>query len=205
MCADPSVEKLGNDLAASPDAVENPYLPMTPWGWTIDPEGLRYVLNQYYERYELPLFIVENGFGYEDTVDGGQIHDNNRIKYLDNHIREMIKAIEEDGVDVIGYTVWGCIDPVSFTTGEMRKRYGFIYVDKMDDGSGTYARSKKVSGRYKKEWTYFLKKTDSTHIFVSLYYIPPFLFQGLLPLLFSHTISSGSSRVSFMPNRLFEK
>ena len=103
------------------------------------------MLNQYYERYELPLFIVENGFGYEDTVDGGQIHDNNRIKYLDNHIREMIKAIEEDGVDVIGYTVWGCIDPVSFTTGEMRKRYGFIYVDKMDDGSGTYARSKKDS------------------------------------------------------------
>ncbi|MCI9076188.1 MAG: 6-phospho-beta-glucosidase [Dorea sp.] len=145
MCADPSVEKLGNDLAASPDAVENPYLPMTPWGWTIDPEGLRYVLNQYYERYELPLFIVENGFVYEDAVDDGQIHDNNRIKYLDNHIREMVKAIEEDGVDVIGYTVWGCIDPVSFTTGEMRKRYGFIYVDKMDDGSGTYARSKKDS------------------------------------------------------------
>ncbi len=145
MCADPNMEKLGNDLAASPNAVENPYLQMTPWGWAIDPEGLRYVLNQYYERYELPLFIVENGFGYEDTVEDGQIHDENRIKFLKDHIRELVKAVDEDGVDVIGYTVWGCIDPVSFTTGEMRKRYGFIYVDKKDDGSGTYARAKKDS------------------------------------------------------------
>lgn len=145
MCADPNMEKLGNDLAASPNAVENPYLQVTPWGWAIDPEGLRYVLNQYYERYELPLFIVENGFGYEDTVEDGQIHDENRIKFLKDHIRELVKAVDEDGVDVIGYTVWGCIDPVSFTTGEMRKRYGFIYVDKKDDGSGTYARAKKDS------------------------------------------------------------
>ena len=145
MCADPNMEKLGNDLAASPNAVENPYLQMTPWGWAIDPEGLRYVLNQYYERYELPLFIVENGFGYEDTVEDWQIHDENRIKFLKDHIRELVKAVDEDGVDVIGYTVWGCIDPVSFTTGEMRKRYGFIYVDKKDDGSGTYARAKKDS------------------------------------------------------------
>ncbi len=145
MCTDPNMEKLGNDLAASPNAVENPYLQMTPWGWAIDPEGLRYVLNQYYERYELPLFIVENGFGYEDTVEDGQIHDENRIKFLKDHIRELVKAVDEDGVDVIGYTVWGCIDPVSFTTGEMRKRYGFIYVDKKDDGSGTYARAKKDS------------------------------------------------------------
>ncbi len=145
MCADPNMEKLGNDLVASPNAVENPYLQMTPWGWAIDPEGLRYVLNQYYERYELPLFIVENGFGYEDTVEDGQIHDENRIKFLKDHIRELVKAVDEDGVDVIGYTVWGCIDPVSFTTGEMRKRYGFIYVDKKDDGSGTYARAKKDS------------------------------------------------------------
>ena len=145
LCADNNVEKLGNDLAATPNAVENPYLEMTPWGWTIDPEGLRYVLNQYYERYELPLFIVENGFGYEDVIENGEIHDKNRIQFLDNHIQEMVKAIEEDGVDVIGYTVWGCIDPVSFTTGEMRKRYGFIYVDKKDDGSGTYERIKKDS------------------------------------------------------------
>lgn len=145
MSADPDTEKLGNDLATSPDAVENPYLQMTPWGWTIDPKGLRYVLNQYYDRYQIPLFIVENGFGYEDKLEDGQIHDRNRIEYLGNHIREMVKAVDEDGVDVLGYTVWGCIDPVSFTTGEMRKRYGFIYVDKDDDGNGTYQRIPKDS------------------------------------------------------------
>lgn len=145
MSADPAVEKLGNDLASSPDAVENPYLEVTPWGWTIDPKGLRYVLNQYYDRYEIPLFVVENGFGYEDQLEDGLIHDQNRIAYLENHIREMVKATDEDGVEVLGYTVWGCIDPVSFTTGEMRKRYGFIYVDKDDDGNGTYQRSRKDS------------------------------------------------------------
>lgn len=145
MSADPNVEKLGDDLATSPDAVENPYLEMTPWGWTIDPKGLRYVLNQYYDRYQIPLFVVENGFGYEDQLEDGQIHDKNRIKYLGNHIREMVKAVDEDGVDLLGYTVWGCIDPVSFGTGEMRKRYGFIYVDKDDDGNGTYRRIPKDS------------------------------------------------------------
>lgn len=145
MSADPAVEKLGDDLATSPDAVENPYLEMTPWGWTIDPKGLRYVLNQYYDRYQLPLFIVENGFGYEDQIEDGQIHDRNRIEYLGNHIREMVKAVDEDGVDLLGYTVWGCIDPVSFGTGEMRKRYGFIYVDKDDEGNGTYKRTPKDS------------------------------------------------------------
>ena len=145
MSSDASIKKLGNDFATSADAVENPYLEMTPWGWTIDPKGLRYVLNEYYCRYELPLFIVENGFGYEDQIEDGQIHDQNRIDYLAGHIREMVKAVDEDGVDLIGYTVWGCIDPVSFTTGEMRKRYGFIYVDKKDDGSGTYRRIPKDS------------------------------------------------------------
>ncbi len=145
MSADPGKTRTGNDLAASPDAVENPYLEMTPWGWTIDPKGLRYILNQYYDRYEIPLFIVENGFGYEDSLEDGKIHDNNRMEYLGNHIREMVKAVEEDGVDLLGYTVWGCIDPVSFTTGEMRKRYGFIYVDRDDEGKGTYKRIRKDS------------------------------------------------------------
>ena len=145
MSADPAVEKLGDDLATSPDAVENPYLQMTTWGWTIDPKGLRYVLNQYYDRYQIPLFIVENGFGYEDKLEDGQIHDQNRIEYLGDHIREMVKAVDEDGVELLGYTVWGCIDPVSFGTGEMRKRYGFIYVDKDDDGNGTYQRIPKDS------------------------------------------------------------
>lgn len=145
MSADTLLARTGNDSAASADAVENPYLETTPWGWPIDPKGLRYVLNQYYERYELPLFIVENGFGYEDELKDGKIHDENRIAFLRDHIREMIKAVEEDGVQLIGYTVWGCIDPVSFTTGEMRKRYGFIYVDRDDEGNGSYERIPKDS------------------------------------------------------------
>lgn len=145
MSADTLLARTGNDSAASADAVENPYLEKTPWGWPIDPKGLRYVLNQYYERYELPLFIVENGFGYEDVLKDGRIHDANRIAFLRDHIREMIKAVEEDGVQLIGYTVWGCIDPVSFTTGEMRKRYGFIYVDRDDEGNGSYERIPKDS------------------------------------------------------------
>lgn len=151
MSTDPSVKKLGNDLATGSDAVENPYLEMTPWGWAIDPKGLRYVLNQYYDRYQVPLFVVENGFGYEDKLEDGQIHDANRIKYLGDHIREMVKAVDEDGVNLLGYTVWGCIDPVSFTTGEMRKRYGFIYVDKDDDGKGTYRRLRKDSFAWYKD------------------------------------------------------
>lgn len=142
---DQSVEATGDKIMGSGSEVENPYLPATPWGWTIDPVGLRYVLNQYYDRYEVPLFVVENGFGYEDLLEDGQIHDTNRIHFLREHIREMKKAVDEDGVDVLGYTVWGCIDPVSFSTGEMRKRYGFIYVDKMDDGSGSYERIPKDS------------------------------------------------------------
>ena len=122
--------------AGSAFTVENPHIPATDWGWSIDPKGLRYVLNQYYERYELPLFIVENGFGYEDRVENGQVHDANRIAYLKSHIEEMMKAVEEDGVDLMGCTVWGCIDPVSFTTGEMRKRYGFICVGRLAGGGG---------------------------------------------------------------------
>ena len=94
-CADPEVEKVGNDLEAIPDAVENPYLPRTPWGWAIDPEGLRYVLNQYYERYGLPLFIVENGFGYEDKIEDGKIHDENRIRFLGNHIRDSFHPLRD--------------------------------------------------------------------------------------------------------------
>ena len=149
--ADASVEKLGNNYATSLDAVENPYLEMTPWDWAIDPKGLRYVLNQYYDRYQVPLFVVENGFGYDDELEEGQIHDQNRIKYLGDHIREMVEAVDKDGVDLLGYTVWGCIDPVSFTTGEMRKRYGFIYVDKDDDGNGTYQRKRKDSFAWYKD------------------------------------------------------
>lgn len=142
---DPDMSHTGNDLAGNADAVENPYLAVTSWGWSIDPLGLRYILNQYYDRYEIPLFIVENGFGYEDNLDCNKVHDNNRIQFLKEHIAEMKKAVEEDGVDLLGYTVWGCIDLVSFTTGEMRKRYGFIYVDRDDSEKGSYKRLKKDS------------------------------------------------------------
>ncbi|HBH3655284.1 TPA: 6-phospho-beta-glucosidase [Clostridioides difficile] len=144
--ADKTMETTSNDSAGKADVVENPYLKTSDWGWNIDPVGLRFYLNQLYDKYELPIFIVENGFGAEDILKSDNtVDDDYRIEYLANHIREMKNAIEIDGVDVIGYTVWGCIDPVSFTTGEMKKRYGFIYVDKNNDGSGTLKRYKKKS------------------------------------------------------------
>lgn len=127
-------------------SVKNPYLTFSDWGWPIDPLGLRITLNEVYDRYQKPLFIVENGLGAMDQPDAqGQIADDYRIAYLREHIRAMKAAVEEDGVDLMGYTVWGCVDLVSASTGEMKKRYGFIYVDKQDDGSGTLARSRKKS------------------------------------------------------------
>ena len=125
--------------------VRNPYLQYSDWGWALDPKGLRYYLEMIYDRYEKPLMVVENGLGAYDTVEeDGSIHDNYRIEYYRAHIEEMAKAIE-DGVDLIGYTTWGCIDLVSAGTGEMRKRYGFIYVDKHDDGTGDLSRRPKDS------------------------------------------------------------
>ncbi|MEH7086242.1 6-phospho-beta-glucosidase [Neobacillus drentensis] len=125
--------------------VKNPFLKASDWGWEIDPEGLRISLNKLYDRYQVPLFIVENGLGAKDKVEAdGSINDDYRIDYLRDHIKAMGEAIE-DGVNLIGYTPWGCIDLVSASTGEMSKRYGFIYVDRHDDGSGTLARSKKKS------------------------------------------------------------
>ena len=124
----------------------NPYLPASDWGWQIDPDGLRVALSELYERYQKPIFIVENGLGAIDEVQtDGSINDDYRINYLSEHIKAVATAINYDGVDVMGYTPWGCIDCVSFTTGEYKKRYGFIYVDKHDDGTGTLARSKKKS------------------------------------------------------------
>ncbi len=132
--------------------VDNPYIKVSDWGWSIDPVGLRYALNSFYERYEKPLFIVENGFGAVDMPDEtGAVHDENRIEYLRSHILEMKKAVELDGVELLGYTVWGCIDCISFTTGEMKKRYGFIYVDRNNDGSGSLKRSKKDSFAWYKQ------------------------------------------------------
>lgn len=140
--------------ASNPYNVKNPSIKESDWGWAIDPIGLRYALNQFYERYELPLFIVENGFGAIDVKEeDGSVHDQYRIDYLKSHIQEMEKAINEDGVELMGYTPWGCIDCVSFTTGEMKKRYGFIYVDRNNDGSGTLERSKKDSYDWYKQVT----------------------------------------------------
>lgn len=124
---------------------KNPYLKYSDWGWATDSKGLRYYLEVVNDRYEKPIMIVENGLGAYDTVEAdGSIHDDYRIAYLREHIREMGKAIDE-GVNLIGYTTWGCIDLVSAGTGEMSKRYGFIYVDRDDKGNGTLARSKKDS------------------------------------------------------------
>lgn len=125
--------------------VKNPYLKASDWGWEIDPIGLRISLNKLYSRYQVPLFIVENGLGaYDEVEEDGSINDDYRIDYLRSHIKQMAEAIE-DGVDLMGYTSWGCIDLVSASTGEYSKRYGFIYVDKHDDGSGTLERKKKKS------------------------------------------------------------
>ncbi len=124
---------------------KNPYLESTDWGWQIDPTGLRFALNEIYDRYQIPLMVVENGMGAKDEVTAdGKIHDDYRIEYLKKHVCAMGEAID-DGVDLIGYTWWGPIDLVSAGTGEMRKRYGFIYVDKHDDGTGTYERLRKDS------------------------------------------------------------
>ena len=124
----------------------NPYVKKSSWGWDIDPIGLRLSLNQLYDRYQLPLFIVENGLGEIDKKDkNGEINDDYRISFLNDHIKAMMKAIIDDQVKVIGYTSWGPIDLVSVGTGEMKKRYGFIYVDKENDGTGSLKRTRKKS------------------------------------------------------------
>ncbi|MEE5987806.1 glycoside hydrolase family 1 protein [Ligilactobacillus equi] len=124
---------------------KNPYLKATDWGWTVDPMGLRISLEELYDRYKKPLMIVENGMGAKDVVEeDGSIHDDYRIEYFKQHLREMKKAVE-DGVDLLGYTSWAPIDLISASTSQMSKRYGFIYVDQDDEGNGTLNRSKKDS------------------------------------------------------------
>ncbi|KAI4446873.1 Aryl-phospho-beta-D-glucosidase BglH [Eubacterium plexicaudatum ASF492] len=120
-------------------------------GLQIDPLGLRITLNSLYDRYQKPLFVVENGLGARDELTDGRVEDDYRIDYLRQHIRALKDAVEVDGVDVIGYTTWGCVDLVSASTGEMSKRYGFVYVDKNDDGSGTMHRYKKKSFEWYKK------------------------------------------------------
>lgn len=149
---DPAMETgEGNILGGVP----NPYLEASEWGWQIDPEGLRYYLNNLYDRYQKPLFIVENGLGAVDelvTLEDGTktVIDDYRIQYMNDHLVQVGEAIK-DGVEIMGYTSWGCIDLVSFTTAELKKRYGLIYVDRQEDGSGTLNRYKKKSFYWYKE------------------------------------------------------
>lgn len=139
---DPSYEVTNGNLL---NGMKNPYLETSEWGWQIDPIGLRISLNQMYDRYQLPLFIAENGLGARDSVEqDGSIHDDYRINYLSEHAKQMAEAIE-DGVDLLGYTMWGIIDIISCGTIEMSKRYGVIYVDLDDSGQGSYKRKKKDS------------------------------------------------------------
>lgn len=139
------VEGMQTEDIPNAKIVKNPYISVSDWGWPIDEVGLRYVLNTVYQRYDLPLFIVENGFGaYDKLTKENTVHDDYRIDYLGKHIEQMKKAIIEDGVPVIGYTPWGIIDIVSFGSGEMEKRYGMIYVDKDNEGKGTLQRLKKT-------------------------------------------------------------
>lgn len=134
------------------NGVKNPYLPSSEWGWQTDPTGLRISLVDLYDRYRKPLFIVENGLGAKDVVaKDGRVHDPYRCEYLRDHVKAMSDAINEDGVELWGYTWWGCIDLVSESTRQMSKRYGFIYVDVDDYGNGTYKRIKKDSFDYYKQ------------------------------------------------------
>ncbi|MCI5723698.1 MAG: 6-phospho-beta-glucosidase [Erysipelotrichaceae bacterium] len=126
-------------------AVKNPYLDASEWGWQIDPLGLRITCNMLYDRYQKPLFIVENGLGANDAVEEDGIHDSYRIAYMKEHIKAMDAVINEDGLPLLGCTFWGIIDLISASTGEIKKRYGTIYVDKQVDGSGTLERKKKDS------------------------------------------------------------
>jgi 6-phospho-beta-glucosidase len=139
---DPEIAKTAGNMMTG---IPNPYLKASDWGWQIDPEGLRTYLNEVYSRYEIPVMVVENGLGANDVrSEDGKFHDTYRINYLRDHIRAMEAAVE-DGVDLMGYTMWGCVDLVSASTGEMKKRYGFIYVDRDNDGNGDFHREKKDS------------------------------------------------------------
>ncbi|MCQ9210689.1 6-phospho-beta-glucosidase [Granulicatella seriolae] len=140
---DPEVMKQvkgGNAFAS----IANPYLEVSEWGWAIDPIGLRVTMNEMYDRYQKPLFIVENGLGAVDELVDGTVQDDYRIDYMRKHLEQMIEAVK-DGVELWGYTSWGCIDLVSAGSGEMKKRYGFIYVDRDNFGNGSNKRYKKAS------------------------------------------------------------
>jgi len=150
-CASADMNDNNSNAANIVKSLKNPYIEASEWGWGIDPLGLRITMNMMYDRYQKPLFLVENGLGAKDVVnEKGEINDDYRISYLREHIKAMGEAIE-DGIPVMGYTSWGCIDLVSASTGEMSKRYGFVYVDRDDQGNGTLARTRKKSFHWYKK------------------------------------------------------
>ncbi len=150
---DSNADKVSGNLL---EGLKNPYLQASEYGWQIDPDGLRYVLNEFYDRWQIPLMIVENGLGAKDEFINGKIHDAYRIEYLRRHIEVLGKTIEEDGVDVIGYMPWSATDLIALSTGNIEKRYGFIYVDADNEGNGTY-------NRYKKDSFYWYKKVIASN------------------------------------------
>jgi len=151
--ADESAAKTGGNLIFG---AANPYLQTSQWGWQIDPQGLRYFLNELYDRYQVPIMVVENGLGQDDRLeDDKTVHDDYRIEYMRRHIEQMEEAIA-DGVDLIAYTPWGIMDLVAASTGEMKKRYGVIYVDADDNGCGSFER-------YKKDSFYWYKKVIASN------------------------------------------
>lgn len=150
------IEENNGDSYTFMKGIKNPYLQESEWGNPIDPTGLRIALIELYERYRLPLFIVENGIGAKDILEDGQIHDPYRIHYLKEHLKAILLAIEEDGVDLMGYTSWGCIDLISAGSNQMSKRYGYIYVDIDDEGKGSYQR-------YRKDSFYWYQKVIATN------------------------------------------
>ena len=145
---DSTAETTSGNLFAT---AKNPYLEVSEWGWPIDPLGFRITLNEVYDRYQLPMLVVENGLGAKDELVNGEVHDDYRIDYLAKHLQAMKQAIEEDGVELFGYTAWAACDITSAASGELKKRYGFIYVDKNDDGTGDFSRIKKKSFNWYKE------------------------------------------------------
>lgn len=155
-CAAADMNEKNTSAANVVKSLKNPYLQVSDWGWGIDPLGLRIAMNTLHDRYQKPLFLVENGLGAKDIVEAnGEINDDYRIAYLREHIKAMKDAIA-DGIPLMGYTSWGCIDLVAASTGEMGKRYGFIYVDRDDTGHGTLQRTRKKS-------FYWYKKVIATN------------------------------------------
>lgn len=161
-CSAANEEGIEKTAANGPDTIRNPYLPKSNSVWQNDPLGLRITMNHLYERYHLPLFIVENGLGTEDIVDDpANVEDDYRIDYLRGHLKNMIQAVQEDGVELIGYLSWGIIDVISVSNGRLSKRYGMIYVDADDYGHGTYDRYPKKSFHWYKK----VIETDGEFLF----------------------------------------